>query len=158
LETAVSSAPSSPSPTPSQAAPTLPAAAKGTSEAAAKAFVRHYFEALNHAMNTGTTEQFRALSADTCESCSAIAGNIESTYAAGGKIESEGWLLKSISPVPGQPAQRPMLDLGVLMTTESVTKRAGEDAREFTGGKQPMTIYLSRSGDRWRVLRLDRIS
>jgi hypothetical protein len=158
LETAASSPPAPPTSSPTEAAPTLPAAAKGRSEAAAKAFVRHYFTTLNYAMNTGTIQPLEALSDKRCESCSAIARNIESTYAAGGHIESRGWLLNSISPVPRQPVRRPIFDLGVRMTTETVTRKAGEKARKFEGGKQPMTIHLLDSGGSWRVLRLDLIS
>jgi hypothetical protein len=148
----------SPSPSPSPtAAPTLPAEAQGTSRAAAKAFVRHYFETLNHAMNTGEVKQFRLLSTDDCESCAAIAGNIETTYAAGGEISSRGWVLRSVTVVPGQPSGAPILDLGLVMTRERVVERAGAQARTFEGGKQPMTIHLVRQDNQWRVSQLDRV-
>jgi hypothetical protein len=146
-----------PSPSPATAAPTLPAEAQGTSNAAAKAFVRHYFDTINHAMNTGEVEQFRLLSAENCESCAAIAGNIDATYAAGGEISSRGWSLRSVTVVPGQPAQAPILDLGVRLTRERVVERAGAEPRTFEGGKQPMTIHLVRQDNEWRVSRLDRV-
>jgi hypothetical protein len=145
------------SPSPTIAAPTLPAEAQGTSEAAAKAFVRHYFDALNHAMNTGEVEHLRGLGAENCASCATIAGNIDATYAAGGKISSRGWSLRSVTVVPGQPSQAPILDLGVMLTRERVVERAGAEPRTFEGGKQPMTIHLVRQDNEWRVSRLDRV-
>lgn len=156
IEAAPSSLP--PSPSPSETAPTLPAEAKGASEAAAKAFVRYYFATLNHAMISGDTEHFRELSTSECESCSAIARNIDGTYAAGGRIESKGWLVRSVSLVPGQPKASPIVDLGIFMSEERVTERAGSSPKSFEGGKQPMTMYLIRANDQWRVSRLDRVA
>lgn len=154
---AASSAPS-PSPSPTEAPPTLPAEANGTSEAAAKAFVRHFFDTVNHAVNTGQTEHLRQLGSTECESCEAIAGNIEETYGAGGSIQSKGWKLQSVSLVPGQPKASPILDLGVLMSGERVIEQAGAEPKTFDGGKQPMTMYLVRVAGAWRVSRLDRVA
>ena len=156
------SASESPSPSatesPTPAAPTLPAEAKGTSEAAAKAFVRHFFDSLNYAMNSGNTSHLRSLADDGCRSCEAIASNIDKTYGAGGSITSRGWVLQSIHRVPLQPRDRPILDLGVLMTPERVLKRAGGDPKTFEGGKQPMTMYLVTLNGEWRVTRLDLVA
>jgi hypothetical protein len=151
---------SSPPPTasPTSAAPTLPAEAKGTSEAAAEAFVRHFFDSLKYAINSGDTEHLRDLAANSCQSCVAISENIEKTYGAGGSISSKGWLLQSASLTPRQPRDRPILDLGVLMTPERVVERAGADPKTFGGGKQPMTMYLVRKSGEWRVTRLDRVT
>lgn len=159
LETAPSASPSPSSTEPtSEPAPTMPAEAEGPSRAAAKAFVRHFFDVLNHAMNSGETAELRRLSAPGCQSCEAIAGNIESTYSAGGNIQSDGWRLQSVTPVPSQPAVRAIMDLGVLMTTERVTKNSDSKPESFRGGKQPMTIHLSHTDEGWRVERLDRVS
>lgn len=156
IDTASSSP--SPSPSPTDAAPTLPAEAQGTSEKAAKAFVRHFFETLNHAMNSGDTESLRDLASAECESCAAIVENIDATYAAGGRIESRGWLVQSVSVVPGQPKTSPILDVGVLMSRERVLERSGAEPESFEGGKQPMTMYLLHTAGQWRVSRLDRVA
>ncbi|MGH3369286.1 MAG: DUF6318 family protein [Nocardioidaceae bacterium] len=156
LEGAPTSA--SPSPSPTEAAPTLPAEAKGTSPASAKAFVRHYFNSLNYAMNSGDVDQFEVLATSGCQSCRAVAHNIDQTYSAGGEITSEGWLIQSVSLVPLQPRHRPILDLGVLMTKERVVATAGAPPKSFRGGKQPMTIHLVRANGGWRVERLDRVT
>jgi hypothetical protein len=153
--TSASSSPT-PSPSPTESPPPLPDAAKGTSEASAKAFVRHYFASLNYAMNSGDTEYFRTLGTKNCESCDAIAGNIETVYNAGGYISSEGWAVQSVATLPGQPPNRPILDLGMLLKRERVKERADAKAATFRGGRQPMTAHLVRRGSSWMVERLDR--
>ncbi|MBA2465210.1 MAG: hypothetical protein H0V42_09590, partial [Nocardioidaceae bacterium] len=101
------------SPSPSATPPSLPPEAEGTSPAAAKAFARHYFMAINYAAATGDTVGLRALGTENCVSCDAIASNIEKVYEAGGHIESKGWKLTIVSAVPGQQRAYPILDLGV---------------------------------------------
>lgn len=151
-----SSAPSSASPTPSP--PAMPAEAKAEGAAGAKAFVRHYFATLNFAMNSGRTGQLRKLSAEECESCQAIAGNIERTYRAGGNINSKGWRLTAINVAPVNSPRQPILDLGVRMTSERVVKSAGAQPEWFDGGRQAMTIFLKRHDGSWHVTRLDQVA
>lgn len=146
---------SSPAPSPALTAPTLPPEARGTSKAAAKAFVRHYFDAVNHAMESGDTAYLRSLAERRCKSCQTVSGNIEETYESGGSITSRGWLVQSVSVVPLQPNRRPILDLGVLMTPERVVERKGAKAKTYNGGKQPMTLYLVLVQGEWKVARLD---
>src|SRR3954453_8966531 len=55
----VSSSPAAPGDRP----PTMPTAARGTGEEAAKAFVRYWVEALNHATRTGETRALKGLAA-----------------------------------------------------------------------------------------------
>lgn len=136
----------------------MPTAAKGTSRAAAKAFVRHYFDVLNTAMTSGDTKTLKALSGPDCASCDTIAGNIEETYEAGGSIESRGWIVYVVSFVPEQPRQSPILDLGVRISPERVRASAGAEPKTFRGGRQPMTMYLSRRDRSWQVDRLDRVA
>ena len=153
-----SPSPSSSSPSPTATPPTLPAAAKGTSEASAKAFARHYFAQINFAARTGDTAQLQALATNSCESCNAIANNIDTVYSAGGSITTDGWKLKSISSVPLQSKRKPIFDLAVFVSPETVVPKAGSKAQEFNGGKRPMTMYLAMTGSSWRVTKLNRVS
>ena len=150
----VTSTPASTLPTP----PTMPAQAQGTSKAAAKAFVRHYFVAINYASSTGESAYLRELSDPECASCAAIAGNIADIYASGGSIQSDGWRIRSITAVPLQDARTPVFDVGVFMTPETVVAEAGAPSKGFDGGKQPMTIYLKRTNNGWLVVRLDKVT
>lgn len=149
--------PPSASPSPSATPPSLPPEAEGTSPQAAKAFARHYFDAINYAARTGDTEGLRKLGTADCVSCEAIASNIEKIYNAGGHIESGGWKLTVVSTVPAQPRLRPVLDLGVVQSPESVVQRAGEAPSSFPGGKKPMTMYLVRVAASWQAKRIDQV-
>lgn len=143
---------------PTPAAPELPAEARGTTEASAKAFAEHYVDLINYAMNSGDVTALRALGDEACVSCRAISSNIDDTYSSGGKISSRGWLLQSVSVVPNQPAHRPILDLGIVMSPERIVRRTGAKQETFPGGKQPMTMYLRHAKGGWLVVRLDRVA
>ena len=144
----------SPSPTP----PTLPAEAVGTSPAAAKAFVRHYFDQINYAALTGDTSTLRKLSTEDCESCDAIASNVERIYNGGGQMETDGWRLTVVSAVPSRPSLRPAFDLGVRQSPEVVHESDGAAPKKYPGGRLAMTMYLDWSGSSWRVERLDEVA
>ena len=153
----------SPSPTesetPSPTPPTMPAEAEGTSPNAAKAFVRHYFDQINYAALTGHTEALRALSTRDCESCDAIASNVERIYNGGGHIETDGWQLTVVSQVPSRPSLRPAFDLGVRQGPESVHESGSSRApKSYPGGRLAMTIYLEWAGSRWAADRLDEVA
>jgi len=155
---ASASDPPSESPSPSATPPSLPAEAKGTSEASAKAFAKHYFDTVNYATRTGDTADLRTLGNEDCVSCAAIESNVEKIYSAGGRIESDGWHLRSASSVPLQPRVKPILDLGVFQSPEKVVPKSGSSAVSYDGGKQPMTMHLVREGAQWRVNRLDLVA
>lgn len=146
------------SPSPTVAAPTLPPEARGTSTASAKAFVRHYFEAINYSASTGDVSYLRTLGSPECQSCTAIVENIDDIYSAGGLIRTRGWILTTVSPVPGQPSRLPIFDLGVRLSREQIVKKRGVKPTAFVGAKQPMTIYLRRQADSWQVTRLDKVA
>jgi hypothetical protein len=151
-----------PSPSPSESAsptpkpPAMPAAAEGTSPAAAKAFVLHWVEALNYASATGDTAPVRAISAPACSSCEASFSRITQVYGAGGHITSEGWHVRSMQLVPGQPSTHPMVDVGVRLSPQVVVEERGAEPQDFDGGRLPMTFTLTWDSGKWRVGRLER--
>jgi len=156
LENTAESSTPSPTASPAEVAPTLPAEAKGTSETAAKAFVRHYIELTNHAMATGDTEPLAAASDPACESCNAIINRITGVYAAGGSIESHGWRIGSIQAVPGEARRRPVFDLGIAMSSQRVKEDEKADPQAFDGGRLPATFTLKRQDGTWKVLQWER--
>jgi len=127
----------------------MPAEAEGNTRKGAKAFVRHYIETLNYTTATGDTSTLAALDDGSCRSCSAIIGRVRNVYGAGGSIESRGWVIKSLAVV-GQP-KRPLVDAGLLLSPQSVTKQRGDRPVRFKGGRLPVTFRLIRVGHGWRV-------
>lgn len=137
------------------APPAMPAAARGTSVKAAKAFVRYYVATINYAAATGDAEQLRGLGTRRCISCRAIIADVHRIYSAGGFIRSKGWLLTALAAVPGQPRQAPIFQLGILESPQIVRATATSGTKHYKGGKQPMTMYLILRKTVWRVARLD---
>ncbi len=153
LEPLTSSAsPTEPSESP---APTLPAEASQLSREGAKAFTRYLFEIINHAFVTGDSGALRGVSLKRCQSCEAIADNVDTIYSRGGHVETKGWELQSITRVPTYPQERPVFDLGVFRHPEHIYKPNDETPTTEGNQKQPMTLYLRWIGDVWRVARLD---
>jgi hypothetical protein len=151
---------SSPSPSVSAsvaAAPTLPAEARGTGAKAAKAFVRYYVSLINHAASTGDTVAARRYTASKCRSCEAILAKVDDVYANGGQILGSGWSIRNMSYKPLQPAQRPILSVGILVSRQVMTERRGAEAKTFPGGHNQLTIQLDRANGDWRVAALERL-
>jgi len=150
-----SSVADSPAPSASPSPPSMPAKARGLGNDAAKAFARHYVALINYSSRTGRTGELTAISGSRCLSCKAIAGTIRDVYSAGGRIESRGWRLHALSVVPEQPIRHPILELGITQSPERVRRTANGPVKHFKGGRQPMTMYLRRTGGAWLVDRLD---
>jgi hypothetical protein len=144
------------SPTPTPAAPTMPPEAKGTSKAAAKAFVRHWIDVLNYAGATGDVAELEQLSLSSCESCSGIVKRIVDTYSDGGRIDGAGWSVLVIEAVPGQARRRPVLQVGVRLSPQTVWAGEGQERHHYRGGKQPMLFRLARKSG-WRVRQLEKV-
>jgi hypothetical protein len=134
----------------------MPAAAEGTSPAAAKAFVRHWIAALNYASSTGDVSAVQALSTSSCTSCGASFSRISEVYGAGGNIDSDGWRIRTMQMVPGRPSGQPMIDVGVQLSPQVVVTEKGAEPQKFAGGRLPMTFTLDRQSGKWRVGRLER--
>lgn len=151
----------SPSPTetatvaapPSATPPTLPAKAQGTSPAAAKAFARHYFDAINYSAMSGDTEALRLLGTDDCVSCDAIASNIEKVYNAGGRIVQEDWRVRSDRVLQAANGKA-VVALGTFIAPEVIVRHDGQRDRN-EGGKQPMTMFIDMTGMQPTVTELD---
>ena len=139
-------------------APSMPAAAEGTDAAAAKAFAKHYFDVINYATVTGDTAPLLALSDPSCESCQAIAQNIDRAYSAGGRIRSQGWEIRLAAVAPGATARAQALDLQVLQHPETVVASAGHAPKTYPGGRAAMSIHLRHEGAAWHVARLDLVA
>jgi hypothetical protein len=66
--------------------PELPAAARNQDRPGAAAFVRHWFDLVNHAYRTGDTAPLKSFSHSECKTCHSIISSIEDAYSDGGSI------------------------------------------------------------------------
>jgi uncharacterized protein DUF6318 len=128
----------------------MPAEAKGTSAASAKAFVRFYVATVNYATSTGDSKRLRELDDGKCVSCAGIAKRIDDVYSAGGRIESTGWTVSSMTVVSGPP-KTPLVDVGLSLPPQQVTKRSGTRPVRFKGGRLPVTFRLAATPTGWVV-------
>lgn len=88
------------SPTPSAtgpAAPVLPELAARNDAVGAKAFVKHWFAAVTHAMQTGDADLIEEFSTRDCKTCAALTRKIRHLQDEGGYIEGGGWTVGGIN-------------------------------------------------------------
>jgi hypothetical protein len=144
-----------PSPSPTAAAPTLPAEARGTSQAAAKAFVRHYIASVNYAMVSGDIGELVALADPSCSTCGAIAGRIEEAYADGGRLEGGGWRILTLSYLEGERPRSPLVAAGIEISPQTAyaSAEATPSQSPETRGHLDFLLDWNRSG--WKVMRLE---
>ena len=152
LETADSSS-ATPTPSPTEAAPTMPTEAKGTSEAAAKAFVRHYVDTVNYAMRTGVTADLDRLAAPSCSTCRAIVDRIDEVYSEGGRLEGAGWTIISLRRVGGGKATT-LGAAGIEIAPQTVVI-SGSSPSESPGSRGNLDLYLSHADAGWLIERLE---
>ena len=146
---------SSSSAAPSLSAPAMPAEAKGTSAASAKAFVRYWIETLNFAGLSGDTARLRESSAQECAACTGIAEFIDRVYSRGGSISGDGWGIRQIRLVDRGPGRGMTVDALVDVKPQEVVKRKGGKAQNFSGGRRLKTFFVTPRQNSWHVARLD---
>jgi len=136
----------------------MPAAAKGTSAAAAKAFVRYWVAVLDYSGPAGKSERLRELSSLRCIDCDAIADAIDSVHKHKGRISGKGWsILKLASALGHQNASR-VVRAQVQVHPQVVVTRRGAPPRQFSGGKRLKVFYLEARNGAWKVTKLDQSS
>lgn len=75
-----------PTPSPSPTPPTMPDAARAHTKAGAKAFVRHFWDVVDYAQQSGETAPVNALTLPGCGGCEGGVRGIDRVYDAGGTI------------------------------------------------------------------------
>jgi Family of unknown function (DUF6318) len=128
-----------------------PAYADNAGTAGAEQFVGYWTDTLNEATTSGETQQLKSLATDACEACADFAGRLDSIYAAGGRVESEGWEVAKVVPEAGASDD----EVGLFVTFAVAPQRVyeSEDAKvqEFEGGNQGFRFHLLREDGDWRV-------
>lgn len=121
------------SPTPTEAAPAMPAQAKEDSPEGAAAFVKHYIDVFNYAARTGDVRELSALSAPSCEGCQSYIKLYEDTYAAGGYFKDSDWKIGAIRMEFDAPESfattRVRSGGGRFRTSSSTVEKASAPAR-----------------------------
>lgn len=132
----------------------MPPEAKGTDEAAAKAFARHVVAQLNYSQVTGDTSGLRLLFDRACAGCAGIVEGLDRVYADGGSVKTKGW---SISGLQVTRRQRGVLVVATVdVAPQIVTAKRGEKPKRFPGAIDTQRrLFLERGKNAWIVTNLD---
>lgn len=147
---------SSPSPTrtSSPTPPTLPAEARGTSPAAAKAFVRYFVETINFGMSSGDTSPLREASAPGCVTCLAIADKIDQNHAGSAYLVGSGWKIKGLQYIR-IAADKALVAVPVEISAQRSYASPGAAPERSAPTRGNLDVRLNWAAGRWRVTRLD---
>jgi Family of unknown function (DUF6318) len=129
----------------------VPAFADNEGTAGAEQFVGFWTDTLNEATTSGETEQLKSLSADACKACGDFATQLDRIYAAGGRVESEGWEIHKIVPEAGATDDEVGLMVTFTVSPQKVYESEDAKAQTFEGGNQGFRFHLVREQGEWQV-------
>lgn len=130
--------------------PTLPAAAEGTSRAAAEAFVRYYIKVLNYSMVTGETFALKAASAKTCEGCLTYVDTIRKMYNRGGFYRSKDWVIGDVL-LSGKPPGALLFAVVGVAPRATFQQTGSSNVQHSQPTDLAFSIEATNGGDRWRA-------
>jgi hypothetical protein len=151
------SAPTSPSTTAASGPtePTMPAAAQGHDQAAARAFVRYWLDTLNYAIESGDSDSLRAVSASDCKACERVAQTIDAVYSKGGSMSGGTWSLTSLRPLPLDRGADWAGYVSARISAQSVTGVEGAEDQTYAPGPGYMYTYVADRPDGWQMVFMD---
>jgi hypothetical protein len=137
--------------------PAMPQAAKGSSKAAAAAFVRFWVRTLNYAGKTGDTAELREITSTGCSECMAIPGLIDKVYKAGGHIDGDGWRVDTATVVAhGGPRDLVFINAVIDVSPQQIFPSPSATPSPYTGANGRLkTFGVERKGNEWRLAQLD---
>lgn len=138
-------------------APTLPAEARGGSNAAAVAFVEHYIDVLNHTAATLDTTALKKLSADECGGCHGIITRLGRYGQSGGTIDGGQWTIVETAMLMSDEPSVERVQVLVKHDTEIAVPSAGADTIEYSAGRAVLMFDVRRSNAHFRVIAMERV-
>jgi uncharacterized protein DUF6318 len=133
----------------------MPAGAKGTSAASAKAFAKYYVELINHASMSGETVDLRAASTKKCSACEAIANEVERQYKNGGHLEGGSWTPGLASVGLSSRKTSALVSFPVRIAKQIEYAPTGKPAKTIPSATGTLDLRLIRLSGAWLVDRLD---
>ncbi len=129
----------------------VPGYADNPGEAGAEQFLGFWTDTLNEATTSGETEDLKALATEECQACSDFAGQLDDIYAAGGRVESEGWTVNRVVPEAGATDDEVGMLVTFAVSPQKVFESEDAEAQEFEGGNQGFRFHLVREDGSWQV-------
>ena len=138
-----STPPSTPPPT------TEPPVKKLSPEETVEAWVK----GLNHAYDTGDISLAEEVITSGCTTCQEFLKNAPGIYAAGGYVETEGWVIKG-KPFHREREGSTEVIAPMLWSASINVFSKGEAPVKAPASKQIMYFQLERAGDSWDIAEL----
>lgn len=142
--------PKLPLPSASQTPSKTPKPKPMTEEESAEAFVREWVVEANRMLNTGETDAFRAMSWK-CDECDLNIMRVERTYASGGSLSTDGWMIKQAQPQrhPSDGIVGVVLDVYIAPTV--VIEEEDGSPRTIPGEDTRILVKLVLKRGTWNV-------
>ena len=118
-------------------------------EAGAVAFAKHWVDVFSTAVNSGTSEPLRRISAPACTACEAIVTRIDSIAADGGYYETPGWRVVHAVPSDGSPVGKTEVVLRVHQGKEKFKESADSKVMRNPSSRATYSAVLEWQAGAW---------
>jgi hypothetical protein len=133
----------------------IPAYATTNDAQGAQGFARYWIDTLNQATTSGDTKKLKTLQKANCSICADFAKQLDTIYAAGGHVDTQGFKIKKILNDSGVP--KPGAGVSVVMnaTPQKVQKSKGAPVQSIKGGDLRLRPIMVREKAHWVMDRID---
>ena len=131
-----------------------PSYANQSGEPGAEKFAGYWVDQVNKATSTGETKGLKSLGLAGCDLCSDFPKQVDQIYAAGGRVESEDWTIKSVVPEHGATDKQVGMLITVTVPPNTVYATADAKPQKFPGGDQRFRMIVVRQADHWMIKEL----
>ena len=145
-----------PSPAPSEVTTSAPVkeAWEEKSDDGAIAFVEHWIDEFNAAVLSGDTTVLTELSGSSCTTCENFVSLTDDIYSAGGRVESEGWSIRSLSD-PKDSGDGTLVSANFVQPKERIWRSDDSKPEEYPGGPIDYVLTLEWQAGRWQMSAMD---
>lgn len=133
--------------------PTLPPEAEQSTKAGAEAFVKYYWEVVNHAQKTGDTGELETITLASCSPCNSGREWIEKIYGRGGTIAGGVASVDELTLNRSSDGDGWMAAVAVSTTKQRV-RGAGDLDRTYDAGSRDVLMVV-RLTDTWRLTAIE---
>jgi len=133
------------------AVPTLPPEATTNDAAGAEAFIRYWFDAVNHAYGTFDVAPLEEISDEACGVCSSIASEVEDLAAQGTSVSGGSYVLEEVSAPAPDPTGVNIVSL--VYTRQPLVFQDDETSTPAESPPPPVSVaaVLEWRGESWRM-------
>jgi hypothetical protein len=136
----------------SQHGPGPPPTAEPATAEGATAFVRYWFDALNHAVSTGNTAELEAASTRDCQVCTVATQTLRNGFRNGASLRGGSYAVREVLADGFWNPDRPKLQIVFDRGPRSLVRADGSLAEVLPGATfVRCQVVLNRVGDRWLV-------